>query len=197
MPELLFEKPIRMVRGLAHRAVVRLMILLATAAFLVDWATKSWALQQVEDALIPLGALTLGVVRNEALAFSAGAGQLSPAAVAAIRIGALVVLILLSRRAATMLCRRGACGVALIFAGGFGNVADLLFRGGAVVDFIGAGPFTFSWLSDALQVHLVFNVADLFILIGIGLLAPFLRTIGMDGQRRLAEWERRMFSKVA
>ena len=170
------------------------MGLIAIAAVLADWASKSWALERANDALVPLGALTLGVVHNQGFALSAGDGEISTLVVAAVRMAGLAGFLFLSHRIARLLSPRHAYGVALIVAGGMGNLADLFFRG-AVVDFIGAGPFVVDWGSGPLHMHVVFNVADLFILIGIGMIAPFLQEVGKAGQRRLAAWERRILRR--
>lgn len=185
----------RIVRGLADREVVRLMILLSLTAFVADWASKTWALGRVGDAIIPLGAVTLGVFRNEGFAFSAGHGEISIAVVAIVRLVAIAGLILLSRKLAPLLSRRSAYGVALVVAGGVGNLSDLLFRG-AVVDFIGAGPFEFGGPGAPLEMHIVFNTADVFILVGVGMMAPCIHRGAKVLQTRLAAWERRMIGKV-
>ncbi|HEX2167445.1 MAG TPA: signal peptidase II, partial [Longimicrobiales bacterium] len=131
---------VRLLRALAAHDVLRFAVLVAAAAFLLDWATKSWALETLDNAAVPLGALMLGVERNDALAFSAGSGRLDPAFVVAVRLLALAGVIALSVQVGAR-SRRFAAGFALLIAGGSGNAADMLFRGGAVVDFIHAGPF--------------------------------------------------------
>lgn len=186
----------RLARRVRDNDVLRLATLLAAAAFFADWASKSWALDHLEGSTMPLGALTLGVARNEAFAFSAGYGQVSPWLVVCARLAALIIIVLLCRRIAGLLDRRNACGVALVLAGGFGNAADLVFRGGAVVDFIGAGPFVFDWAGELIQLHVVFNAADIFILMGIGLLAPLIQRLGKAAQRRLAAWESRVLARA-
>ena len=69
---------------------------------------------------------------------------------------------------------RAALGLALVFAGGVSNLADRIARG-AVVDFLNVGI-------GSLRTG-IFNVADMAILAGIGLL--------VFGQRRAAEPARR------
>jgi lipoprotein signal peptidase len=172
------------VRSAARNDVLRLAALLGTAAFLFDWATKSWALQHVADFHAPLGALTLGVARNDGFAFSAGAGAIPAWSIVAIRLAVLFVLVLLALRFAQA-SYRFACGCALLVAGGLGNVADLIFRNGAVVDFIGVGPLSFG-------MHFVFNIADVLIVAGIVLIAPLIRRVSLGAQRRLAAWEERL-----
>jgi lipoprotein signal peptidase len=176
--------------------VLRLATLLAIAAFLVDWATKSWALQYLHGAAVPLGSFALGIERNPAFAFSSGAGYVSPWLVVAIRLAALATLVLASRRVA-VLNRRYACGFALLLAGGFGNAGDIVFREGAVVDFIGAGPFAFAWAGELVHLHVVFNAADIAVVIGLGLIAPLVRTWALALQRRAAGLEARWFARRA
>jgi signal peptidase II len=178
------------VRGNAGSHVLRFAVLLASAAFLLDWGTKSWALNQLGESYAPLGALTLGVARNDGFAFSAGAGALPAWAIVGIRAAVLLAVILLAVRCA-IASYRFACGCALLVAGGLGNAADLIFRNGAVVDFIGAGPYTFSFGGELHYMHFVFNVADVLIILGIVLIAPLIRRVGLGTQRRLAAWEER------
>jgi lipoprotein signal peptidase len=182
--------PINVFRSASEQGAIRLATLLGTAAFLLDWATKSWALRYFDGTSFPLGSLTLRVARNEAFAFSSHAGEVTTALVLGVRVAMVIGIVLLCRRLAMLLNRRTACGAALVLAGGLGNSVDLLFRGGAVVDFIGAGPFTFDWAGEPVHFHFVFNGADVFILTGIALLAPMISHTGRALQRRFAEWER-------
>jgi lipoprotein signal peptidase len=178
--------------GWRRHGVFRLATLLGTAAFLLDWATKSWALRSLHGSVLPLGSLKLFVARNQAFAFSARHGELTTWLVVGVRFAMVLLIILLCRQISLRLTRRSACGAALLLAGGLGNSVDLLFRGGAVVDFIGAGPFTFDWAGEAARLHFVFNAADVFILLGIGLLAPLIQELARVIQRHLADWERRV-----
>lgn len=186
----------RFIRDLANREVLRLMLILTATAFLADWASKAWALDRLGDSVVLLGVVSLGVFRNEGFAFSTGHGEVSVMLVAALRIVALATILLVSRRFAHLLSRRSAYGVALVFAGGFGNVADLFFRG-AVVDFIGAGPLEIGGPEAPLQMHVVFNVADVFIVVGLGMMAPCIHRGAKAVQRRITAWERRMLSRIS
>jgi signal peptidase II len=169
--------------------LLRLAVLCTVAAFNADWATKWWALNALEGSL-PLGSLLLGVVHNDAFAFSAGAGEVSRLLVLAVRLvvvgGLAVVAIRLG-----MEQRRHAIGLGLVCGGGLGNAADIAFREHGVVDFIGAGPFSLGLAAPGAGFHLVFNIADLAVLIGIGLLAPLIRDWALRAQARFAHWERR------
>jgi signal peptidase II len=185
----------RLGRRLVAHDLLRLATLLAIAAFLADWATKSWALHTL-DGTMPLGSLLLGVERNDAFAFSSGAGAVSPALVIGVRLFALVAIAWISHRVAPR-SRRYAAGVGLLLGGGFGNAADIVFRGGSVVDFIGAGPFSFDWSGELVHFHFVFNLADLAILIGLGLVAPLISGAATAVQRRIAQWEARLLEQRA
>jgi signal peptidase II len=175
-------------RAFAAHDVIRFAMLLAAAAFLFDWATKSWALDALEHTTVPLGALMLNVERNHAFAFSSGGESVSPGFVLLARLLAIVGVILLSIRVGPR-NRRLAAGFALLFAGGLGNAVDVVFRGGAVVDFIHAGPF--HWGGELIHAGIVFNAADIAILLALGLLAPLIHDWSIGRQRRLAEWESR------
>lgn len=183
----------RRLGALVAHDVLRFAVLVAAAAFLLDWATKSWALETLENAAVPLGALMLGVERNEALAFSAGAGQLHPLFVIGVRLAALTGVIALSVQVGAR-NRRFAAGFALLIAGGSGNAADMLFRGGAVVDFIHAGPFHVR--GEIVHAGVVFNTADVAILLALGLLAPLIHEWSAGSQRRLAAMETRWLGRV-
>lgn len=176
---------------LAHD-VLRFATLVAAATFLIDWSTKSWALRTVEHAARPLGSLMLGVERNEAFAFSMGDGAIPPGLVLSLRLIAIAGVLLLSHRVGAR-NRRFAAGFALLVAGGFGNAADVMFRGGAVVDFIRAGPF--HWAGEPVLAGIAFNAADLAIVISLGLLAPLIHEWSIGGQRRIARWEARWLSR--
>jgi signal peptidase II len=175
-------------RAFAAHDVIRFAMLLAAAAFLFDWATKSWALDALGDTAVPLGALMLAVERNHAFAFSSGGESVSPGFVLLARLLAIVVVILLSIRVGPR-NHRLAAGFALLFAGGLGNAMDVVFRGGAVVDFIHAGPF--HWGGELVHAGIVFNAADIAILLALGLLAPLIHEWSIGRQRRIAEWESR------
>lgn len=183
----------RLLRALVAHDILRFAVLVAAAAFLLDWATKSWALETLENTAVPLGALMLGLERNDALAFSAGSGRLDPAIVVLVRLVALAGVIALSVQVGAR-NRRLAAGFALLIAGGSGNAADMLFRGGAVVDFIHAGPFHLR--GEMVHAGVVFNAADVAILLALGLLAPLIHEWATGSQRRIAEWEKHWLRSV-
>jgi lipoprotein signal peptidase len=182
-----FDLASRLRTFIAHD-VLRFAMLLAAAAFLFDGATKSWALEALEHTALPLGALMLDVERNHAFAFSSGGESVPRELVLLARLLALAGVILMSIRVGAR-NRRLAAGFALLLAGGLGNAADVVFRGGAVVDFIHAGPFR--WGGELVHAGIVFNAADIAILLALGLLAPLIHEWSIGSQRRIAEWESR------
>jgi lipoprotein signal peptidase len=181
------------VRAFFGHEVLRFATLLAAAVFLLDWATKSWALQALQHSGVPVGAFMLGVERNDAFALSTGAGVVPTPLLVIIRIASLAIVLLLAARVG---ChnRRYAAGFALLIAGGAGNLSDLLFRQGAVVDLIYAGPFHFA--GEVVHDGVVFNGADIAILLALGLLAPLINEWAIARQRRLAEYETRWLNSI-
>ncbi|HSJ25360.1 MAG TPA: signal peptidase II [Longimicrobiales bacterium] len=172
----------------------RIVLLVALAAFLADWATKSWALTLGNDAMAA-GILALEVARNDAFAFSAGSGIVDATTVVSVRLlGLLLVLLLLSRSGALPL--RSALGVALLVAGGLGNALDVILRDGAVVDFISAGPWALSLADQPILLGFVFNVADIWVFAGVFLLWPQFRSMGVRAQQRMAALEQRVLARV-
>lgn len=176
-------------------AMFRLATVVALAAFLLDWATKSWAVATVTGGMIPVGMFALTVVHNDAFAFSSGSGALSAANVLAVRMSMILLVTLLAVRLNT-LDRRSAFGFALLIAGGLGNAADVIFRGGAVVDFISTTPITFTVAGEPLDMQFVFNIADVWVFVGIYLLWPLFRRLGIRAQERVAALERRILARA-
>jgi lipoprotein signal peptidase len=174
------------VRRVVGNATARLAIFVTIAAFLGDWISKSWALEL--DTAVPFGALVLEVERNTAFAFSSGAGSVEPWMVGGLRVLVLLAIMAVAWRLAPRR-RRYAAGFALIVAGGFGNAADIVLRDGAVVDFISTGPLTFQVADAPVHLAFVFNAADVYILLGLALLAPLIRRNARRLQRRIVSWE--------
>ncbi|HEU5059716.1 MAG TPA: signal peptidase II [Kofleriaceae bacterium] len=151
-----------------HRLV--LLVLLGVAMVGCDQATKEVAqsrLQGAPSVEILGGVVTMAYAENPG-AFLGLGDRLPDGARAALLIGVnLVVLAALGwwafRRRQDTLVRVAAT---LVIAGGVGNLIDRLLReGGRVVDFLvlGVGPVRTG----------VFNVADVAVMVGVGLL--FLR----------------------
>jgi signal peptidase II len=129
----------------------------AAAVVVVDQLTKSWAGRELADGPIHLfWTLRLNLSYNSGAAFGLGSG-VGPI-VLVLGVVMLVVLLGLGRLAAAHTLAAVALG--LLVGGAVGNLADRLFRdnGGAVIDFID------------LQWWPIFNVADIGITFGAGLL---------------------------
>ena len=129
---------------------------MAAAALAADQASKSWAVRELADGPVEVfWTLRFNLAFNSGGAFSVGRGRAWVFAVAASIV--LVLLIAMGRRLRTPL---PAVALGFLVGGAMGNLADRFFRDhdGAVVDFID------------LQWWPVFNVADICIAIGVGLL---------------------------
>jgi signal peptidase II len=133
---------------------------LAALVVALDQLSKQWALVALDDGPIDLvGSLRLKLAFNDSAAFSIGGGRTTLIAV----IG-LVVVVVLVRMGLRAERRLWAMGLGVVLGGALGNLVDRVARdgsgvlGGKVVDFID------------LQWWPVFNVADVSLWVGIGLL---------------------------
>jgi signal peptidase II len=148
--------------------------LIALAVVVVDQLTKQWALSALDDRNIDLfWTLRLNLVLNSGMAFGQADGW-GPV-IGVVAIGVIVVLLVSLRSGSGWL---GTIGVGLVVGGAVGNLLDRLFRGdgwlrGPVVDFV-----DFQWFP-------VFNVADIAINVGAGLL--ILGAVLSDRRRRALE----------
>lgn len=138
---------------------VRVPLLIAATVVVLDQLTKHWALNALVDRDIHIvWTLQLNLAFNTGMAFSRGTG-LGPV----IGVIALVVVVALLVRLGREGGRLSTIATGLVVGGAIGNICDRLFRGdgwlrGAVVDFID------------LQWFPIFNIADMAITIGGGLL---------------------------
>ncbi len=174
-------------RVLTH-AHLRFAILIGILAWLVDWISKTWALTTVAQRPLALGnRLLLRVAHNEGLAFSSFE-SIPIASILSLRITCILVLAVLAVRFAAE-SRRLACAFALLLAGGLGNVADVVLREGAVVDFIGVRPL----LLTQPDLAVVFNLADVWIKVGVVLAFPLIRRAARRTQEASDAFERRLY----
>jgi signal peptidase II len=123
----------------------------------IDQFTKTLAVDRLADGAVDLfWTLRLNLTFNSGAAFGLGRG-VGPV-VLGLGVVMVVVLALVGRIAMTRMLAAVALG--LLMGGAVGNLADRLFRdnGGAVIDFID------------LQWWPIFNVADVAITFGAGLL---------------------------
>ena len=129
----------------------------AAVVYVLDQATKHWALQDLQEGPIDLvGSLRLNLAFNTGAAFSGGTG-LGP--LIAVVVFVVVILLILGRHR-VIDSAVGTVAVGMIAGGAVGNLSDRLLRagdgflGGAVVDFVD------------LQWWPVFNVADAAVVVG-------------------------------
>lgn len=135
-------------------------LITSTIVVLVDQLTKHWALGALGDGhrIDVVWTLRLNLAFNKGMAFSQG-DWLGPVVPILAIVVAVVLLVSLKRSASRWM----AIAVGLVIGGSLGNVIDRLFRNegwlhGAVVDFIDV-----QWWP-------IFNVADIAIVVGGGLL---------------------------
>lgn len=179
-----------MIAGLSRpEPPARLAFLFATMAFLADWASKGWAEARLAHMPVQVGDITLFLVENDALVFSLGAGALPVDALVLARLTLFAVCAWLAV-GSVRLPMRARIGFALLAAGALGNLVDLPFRGGAVIDFIGVDLVALATGREAF--HLFFNLADVYIFAGLGLVLPELRQVGLAAQDRFRRWEARL-----
>ena len=140
-----------------HRGAVAAAIAIVVV---LDQLTKHWAINALADETIGVvGSLQLRLTFNDSAAFSLGGGRTS--LIAALASVVVVVLLVAAWRATDLL---SALGFGVIAGGALGNLTDRALRagegvlGGHVVDFIDP-----QWWP-------VFNVADISLWVGIGLL---------------------------
>ncbi len=128
---------------------------LAALTLALDQATKALAISRLGAGPLPFlgGMLQLNLTRNTGSAF----GLPTPAwAAVAVSIAVCVVVLMCVARGAVQ-TRLRAAALGLVVGGALGNLVDRT-RAGAVVDFID------------LRVWPVFNVADIAITVGVGLM---------------------------
>ena len=132
------------------------LLLTALLVLVVDQATKSLALEKLQRGPVDVieGVLSLDLSFNPGGVFGVGQSVPNLFLIATMIVIAAILLWVRSVEARPWLVPLG-----LVLGGGLGNVTDRLFRGfeGRVVDFID------------LHVWPVFNVADMAIVIGVGL----------------------------
>jgi signal peptidase II len=135
----------------------------AFAMLCLDQLTKHWALQALGavGTTIKLAGpvdLTLLFNRSNAFGLIPDYGEFSRWALAALSLAAAAILLGFALRRSTSIVN--ALGFAFISAGALGNAIDRV-RLGAVVDLFDASKLRFVW---------VFNVADVSIDLGVGLI---------------------------
>ena len=155
---------------MTRTSLILLGILAALVVLAADQASKWWVLSVLDlpalGSVAVLPVLNLTMVWNRGVTFGLF-NTLGAWGASAIGVGALLVVCVLGvwlTRAERALV---ACALGAIAGGAVGNVIDRL-RFGAVVDFIHAHAFGWSWY--------VFNIADAAIVCGVAALL-------LDGMR--------------
>ncbi len=149
----------------------RLGVLAALLVLVADQASKAWILYglnlPVRESVRVFWWLNLTMVWNHGITFGILNGDNQIGAWVLIAVALIVVRLLWGwmRRAESLVA---AAALGAIAGGAVGNILDRL-RFGAVVDFIHAHAYGYSWY--------VFNVADAAIVCGVGVLV-------LDGLRR-------------
>ncbi len=129
-----------------------MLFAVAAAAVTIDAASKAWASSSLPGDPMSLGPLTLRLVHNRGVAFGVGAFLPSGALIAVTAVVAVVIVVAAWRGRLDPPVAAG-----LIVGGAVANISDRL-TAGSVVDFIDIGRWP------------VFNLADVTLLTGIGLL---------------------------
>ena len=163
-----------------------LVLLVLTSAIGCDQATKDFASQTLKAA--PPISLLGDVVRfqyaeNTGAIMSFGA-DLPPAVrtwLFTAGVGLFLAALLVYALAKSELGRASVAGLSLVLGGGVGNLIDRVMNAGAVVDFVTIG---WGWFRTA-----IFNMADLLIFVGAGLL--LWEAYRKGGQPRLRRGETR------
>lgn len=143
---------------------VRWGLLAALLVLVADQASKWWVLEVLrlpERGQVPvLPVLNLTMVWNQGVTFGLfhQSGAWGPWLLAGVALAVVAALAVWLKRAESALV---AASLGAIGGGAVGNVIDRL-RFGAVVDFLHAHAFGWSWY--------VFNVADAAIVCGVGVL---------------------------
>jgi signal peptidase II len=146
---------------------MRLAMLTGALVLILDQLTKYLVLRWLPPGAVVVvveGILNLTLVQNPGLAFGL-LGNVPPEwrwIVAALSVGALVVLGRVAVRLLSAGTRLGLVALGLVFGGAVGNLIDRA-RSGAVVDFVDLHWRDYHWPA--------FNVADSSISIGVVLLA--------------------------
>lgn len=153
----------------ARRPELLVAWILAAAVTAVDQLTKSLAVIRLSDGAVDVvWTLKFRLTYNTGMAFGAGS-SIGPV----IAVGAFVIVMVLARSVSRQPRLVYRISVGTLVGGATGNLLDRIFRSpgvlrGAVVDFIDFGWFP------------VFNVADIAINVGAGLL---ILTVFLDSRR--------------
>ena len=143
---------------------------LVAVLVVLDQLTKRWALQGLEHGVTEHawgGFLKLTLSFNRGAAFGLDLGPASRPVFILLSLVVLVWLFTVYRHTPAGSILR-ATGVALVVGGAVGNLIDRVLSGRGVVDFL--GPYDLGFM-----VWPIFNLADCWVVVGIGLLVLSMR----------------------
>ncbi|MGI9599146.1 MAG: signal peptidase II [Acidimicrobiales bacterium] len=148
----------------ASRVSVKLVAVVVVVGVVLDHLTKLWAVRTLAGRapIEILPTLELDLHYNNGFSFGTGQGAGALIGIAVIAMSGYLIHLLRKERSP----RRGLI-LAIILSGALGNLIDRVFRAddgplsGDVIDFIDV-----SWFA-------IFNVADIFVVGGVGLFALF------------------------
>lgn len=137
------------------------IILLIVALIIVDQSAKIIIEQKLtgQEVLLIQGILKFSYIKNEGIAFSLEQDSLT-SIITDIIILAMVIRFMVVQR--DKMYKITQISLSLILAGGIGNLLDRIFRGG-VIDFID--------ISLLIPKFPIFNLADIFLIIGFAVFA--------------------------
>ena len=137
--------------------IICLILIISIALIILDQTSKA-VIKYNYKKPVETKIVTIELIQNEGIAFGINAGNSKNIALTLV---VLLIVINFVVKEKEKINIPNAIAVSLIFAGGFSNLIDRIFRGG-VIDFIKITKFA------------IFNIADCYIVLGWVMLVVFL-----------------------